>query len=214
MNRESIWLAPSDTTKKASEGNTQPAKCRLCKVFSEPPFVQVSLAMGFTLRQGRMTVGKTAWQPYAEVEPASASHHKIFRLEFPGSERIRGEKSRRISPTEIDYELLLGWLNKCRQEHEAAYCWPEHKVIPGIKFIDCHTRCVVDAERGCQYVTLSYVWGSTIASGDTPGSYPPTIEDAITVTVALGFRYLWVDRCVRLSRGRHNSNALLTVTVY
>jgi hypothetical protein len=48
-------------------------------------------------------------------------------------------------------------------------------------------------------VTLSYVWGhSPAASGAGPGSLPKTfertIEDAITIAVVLGFRYLWVDR--------------------
>jgi hypothetical protein len=138
----------------------------------------------------------------------------MFRLEFPGSESIRGQKPRRKSATHIDYGLLSGWLNKCRYEHEAAYCWPETKSIPGMKIINCHTRCVVDAERGCQYVTLSYVWGGALTNGDTLGSYPPTIEDAITVTVALGFRYLWVDRYVRTIRGCHKINTLLTMTVH
>ncbi|KAF2733797.1 heterokaryon incompatibility, partial [Polyplosphaeria fusca] len=56
-----------------------------------------------------------------------------------------------------------------------------------------------------KYVTLSYVWGSANeddqSGGDPspdplslPSILPRTIEDTITVTLKLGYRYLWVDK--------------------
>lgn len=49
------------------------------------------------------------------------------------------------------------------------------------------------------YVTLSYIWGPspTAAWEDKtklPDPVPKVIDDTITVTLALGFRFLWVDR--------------------
>jgi hypothetical protein len=214
-----VWIQMSDRreqefaalakTKEGSEEDALPAKCYLCNLFGDQPFIESLSVMKFGLRPCRMTVGSTAWQSYVEISPRYPfylSNGLMFRLEFPGSESIRGQTPRRRSATRIDYGLLFTWFNKCRQEHQAAYCWPEAKSILGMKLIDCHTRRVVDAEHGCQYVTLSYVWGDATASGDTPGSYTPTIEDAITVADALGFRYLWVDRYVRTICGCHNND--------
>jgi hypothetical protein len=49
------------------------------------------------------------------------------------------------------------------------------------------------------YVCLSYVWGAkeTVhesASGVLPETLPLTVSDAITVTLSVGFRFLWCDR--------------------
>ncbi|KAJ5511286.1 Heterokaryon incompatibility [Penicillium expansum] len=68
--------------------------------------------------------------------------------------------------------------------------------------IDIVERIVVPCPPDCDYVALSYVWGGVEPS---PGSLknrclPQTIEDAITVTQALGRRYLWVDAlCINQS---------------
>ena len=51
------------------------------------------------------------------------------------------------------------------------------------------------------YVALSYVWGKVDPQsyrlddrGSFPGELPTTIEDAISVSLALQFEYLWVDK--------------------
>ncbi|KAK0620760.1 heterokaryon incompatibility protein-domain-containing protein, partial [Immersiella caudata] len=49
------------------------------------------------------------------------------------------------------------------------------------------------------YVTLSYLWGAASSSppaegNNLPDVLPLTIEDALTVTMNLGYRYLWIDR--------------------
>ncbi|KAH9207973.1 heterokaryon incompatibility, partial [Leptodontidium sp. 2 PMI_412] len=48
------------------------------------------------------------------------------------------------------------------------------------------------------YVTLSYLWGEggneMPFSGRLPLKTPRTIEDALLVTLRLGFQYLWIDR--------------------
>jgi hypothetical protein len=61
--------------------------------------------------------------------------------------------------------------------------------------IDCISRQVVPAPISCQFVALSYVWGTSVKLRPLDGAakLPPTIEDAILVTTALGLQYLWVD---------------------
>lgn len=66
-----------------------------------------------------------------------------------------------------------------------------------LKLIDCETRAIVPASDHI-YVTLSYLWGKGPHDPQTsdrlPIHVPLTIEDALSVTRQLGFRYLWIDR--------------------
>ncbi|KAF2489231.1 heterokaryon incompatibility, partial [Lophium mytilinum] len=50
----------------------------------------------------------------------------------------------------------------------------------------------------CSYVALSYVWGPDTRRGEK--ALPKTIEDAVNVTLSMGFDYLWVDAlCIEQS---------------
>ncbi|KZM25663.1 uncharacterized protein EKO05_0003242 [Ascochyta rabiei] len=72
--------------------------------------------------------------------------------------------------------------------------------VQGLHLIDCVQEIVLPAPEGCDYLALSYVWGSSTDNGvrrelpKLPSRLPRTIQDAITATKALGYRYLWVDR--------------------
>jgi hypothetical protein len=72
-----------------------------------------------------------------------------------------------------------------------------------MKVIDYKPHRLVPA-MGKQYVALSYVWGTEEAavqfSGIIPAELPPTIQDAITATLNLGYQFLWIDRyCINQS---------------
>ncbi|KAK0620053.1 heterokaryon incompatibility protein-domain-containing protein, partial [Immersiella caudata] len=83
--------------------------------------------------------------------------------------------------------------------------------VPGLRVIDCVSLAIVDAPNDCQYFALSYVWGSRqpAPSHATDNGYrlracqiPAVIRDAILVTLALGFRFLWVDQfCIDQNDG-------------
>jgi hypothetical protein len=67
---------------------------------------------------------------------------------------------------------------------------------------------VVAAPHRCWYLALSYVWGSqkarAVHTGEKLSSLPQTIEDAIIVTLKLGFQYLWVDMyCIKQDNQNH-----------
>jgi hypothetical protein len=191
------------------EKNVGRVKCHLCKLFSEAPYSKWLMGLSFVFQERGTSTGPIERHPVASIY--SKIHQMTghtFRISFPGSEHIRGQKPRIISSTHVDYKLLSGWLNKCRQHHESSHCQPQVKHIPGLKMIDCRTKNVIDISGpGCHYVTLSYVWGDTNASSETPQLYPSTIEDAIKVTVALGLQYLWVDRYVCATTGHPGNNA-------
>jgi hypothetical protein len=102
---------------------------------------------------------------------------------------------RKVSKS-ADLALLRCWLSECQAHHS---CDPTYSlsivqsVVP-ISVIDCTSRTLVSYTIGSVYVALSYVWGPQSNSADTLAKPSKTIEDAISVTRALGIRYLWIDR--------------------
>ena len=105
----------------------------------------------------------------------------------------------------VNFELIRSWLRFCRKHHQ-GHCHTGLsgiRDIPGFRVIDCASRKIVpwvkipeDHDRN--YTALSYLWGSDTSTetpdGRIPSPSPKVIEDAVTVTIKLGFRYLWVDR--------------------
>jgi len=109
---------------------------------------------------------------------------------------------RNLDPGGIDYSILRQWLSYCKLYHASSCHSSSPSPIPGLRVIDCNTGKVVAAvwDASFEYLALSYVWGSTPASKEQQTNFPATICDAITVTLELGYRYLWVDQYVRCSR--------------
>lgn len=114
-----------------------------------------------------------------------------------------------VSPN-FDGSLAQSWFDMCKLEH--TMCGVEDDMpIPKTMLIDCINRRLVSVDSDYKprprFIALSYVWGlikelpgaqqQTLTYGlsmDLPLDLPLTINDAITVTKALGFQYLWVDQ--------------------
>ncbi|KAI1353933.1 HET-domain-containing protein [Xylaria sp. FL0043] len=118
-----------------------------------------------------------------------------------------------------DLQLARAWIRECDTQH--TNCQPiisgaSVELHPSTRFIDAKLRRLVVrneiARMPVEFVALSYVWGtayqlrttsatvgqfrerlpsSTVTGGEE--RMPKTIEDAMEVTLALGYRYLWVD---------------------
>ncbi|KAE8343803.1 heterokaryon incompatibility protein-domain-containing protein [Aspergillus arachidicola] len=76
----------------------------------------------------------------------------------------------------------------------------------GLKVINVQQDRVVEAPVGCEYIALSYVFGSLTTIDLTPSgsfnrhSLPASIRDALVACYKLGFKYLWVDQlCINQS---------------
>lgn len=99
------------------------------------------------------------------------------------------------------------WIEDCCNNHHACgsvgpYESPT-RVIDVATYKEGWVPLCVDRVKG--YVALSYCWGlkqetiltKAIIASDVLGfpfaSLPQTLKDAITVTAALGFKYLWID---------------------
>lgn len=139
---------------------------------------------------------------------AEASNDVIFNTCAP----IRG---RRLVG-DVDFALVRSWLNLCFADHPscASSSARDKQAIPHMKLIDCHTQTIVTAAPSMQYLALSYVWGQGPLEKYTypnlPDPLPPTIKDAITVTLKLGYRYIWVDRyCIWQDDPAHKAGQIL-----
>jgi hypothetical protein len=93
------------------------------------------------------------------------------------------------------------WLNTCLKCHGSG-CKQDPLAVPYMNLINCENMLIIRAEEGMRWLALSYVWGANVQTeycagyregSKIPSSTPATISDAISVTLQLGYRYLWVD---------------------
>jgi hypothetical protein len=130
---------------------------------------------------------------------------------------------RRVAPDSIDYTLIKEWITWCQDTHSTSCGLQTREAgerlagLSSFKVIDCSLKKVISAPAGCEYVALSYVWGPETShpvsdlqpssskftachDASLPENLPETIADAILVALALGMKYLWVDKyCINQS---------------
>ncbi|KAK5652972.1 hypothetical protein OQA88_9452 [Cercophora sp. LCS_1] len=110
--------------------------------------------------------------------------------------QVRADKPIRIIPPLVSTPLLREWVARCREGHDkfcglAADAMAPLSEMSSFRTIGCRTGKL-------PYATLSYVWGGEpaplyAAALDIP-QLPPTIQDTIALTLALGIGHLWIDR--------------------
>ncbi|CZR61965.1 uncharacterized protein PAC_11862 [Phialocephala subalpina] len=94
----------------------------------------------------------------------------------------------------FEVQLAQNFLDYCKRNH-TNLCGATVDAL-NIKLIDCYSRVPIPplpAPSGAQYVALSYVWGPPNVRSK-PSEVSKVVEDAMEVTRALGFRFLWVDK--------------------
>ncbi|RSL65115.1 hypothetical protein CEP51_013033 [Fusarium floridanum] len=121
----------------------------------------------------------------------------------------------RLTPCGSDSTMSMAksWITRCRKRHSMR-CNPRKLTpVPQFRLIECNTRRIIRVEESAtadppKYVALSYVWGQPPSQPQPPqpqdnpvekvsSTVEAVIEDAIRVSLALGYEYLWVDRyCV------------------
>lgn len=104
-----------------------------------------------------------------------------------------------LTPPFVSFSRLKDLLNTCAEQHTDCSLPRQDHAIPHLRVINCTTREVVNAPINCEYVALSYVWGSVQSVNDDLASMqivPLVIEQSIAVASKLGFKFLWVDRYV------------------
>ncbi|KAH7130515.1 heterokaryon incompatibility protein-domain-containing protein [Dendryphion nanum] len=108
----------------------------------------------------------------------------------------------------IDFELVRSWIARCIGSHSGECQSATQGEIPYLRLINCVSRKIVSPSSEVSFVALSYVWGVISAfqvpeDGDNLIILERVVEDAIQVTISLGYTYLWVDRHCILQHDEH-----------
>lgn len=123
--------------------------------------------------------------------------------------RGRALSVKHVPFNEVDFGQIKSWIADCTGNHSDAVCNPTQvHEIPHFRLIHCATRDVVHIDTAPPpHTALSYVWGAVQDGPQNQHSLAglkleTVVEDAIKVTLALGYEYLWVDRyCVDQTPG-------------
>jgi hypothetical protein len=122
-------------------------------------------------------------------------------VDYNGSPEVRGLHTRLVEPHKVNWNHVKDWLWTCAQYHKSTCgtCESTASQLQGFNVIDCTTRKIISAPEGCEFVALSYVWGSskeaTISDKyQLPADAPAVVEDAVLCARYIGLQYLWIDR--------------------
>jgi hypothetical protein len=126
----------------------------------------------------------------------------------------------------VDLTLFKFWLDHCAESHTHR-CRPSGSQADDLHVIDCTSRQIIAHPISTAYITLSYVWGQTaeqhseVLSATSvdqrclPPQIPRTVEDALQVTLQLGYQYLWVDKyCLDHNSGNFHTQLKQMNRVY
>lgn len=128
----------------------------------------------------------------------------------------------------INWEVMKNLMETCCASHQNCHM-TEVELPIGFRLIDVENRCLVKASNtDVGYFALSYVWGKacgvsgpkqTVATltksslndlqqekSLLPSVLPKTVEDALQACVALGSKYLWVDRLCIIQDDNEDKN--------
>lgn len=121
---------------------------------------------------------------------SESSHFAL--VDMPGGQQYE-VKAESIEPF-VNWKAVRKWIGHCEATHGSCARRSDGLPVPGLKIIDCETGAVEPfLDNARPYVALSYVWGEY---QDTQEDCPQTVLDSMEAVLALGLRYLWVDRIV------------------
>ncbi|PVH71607.1 HET-domain-containing protein [Cadophora sp. DSE1049] len=108
--------------------------------------------------------------------------------------------ARSLDRNKVDFSVIGSWLRICSSRHGDSCSSSAASRVTGLQLLNCTTRKLEPYRPGARFIALSYVWGTNVDEQrhqDDDHDHlvlPQTIQDALTVTLEIGFQYLWVDR--------------------
>lgn len=130
----------------------------------------------------------------------------------PSSQQLSSSLLRgRTVPAILDASLPRCWINYCKENHADERCATRLAGLrkAPLKLIDAESRRVVAAAdletQSYEYITLSYALGDSelepfTESTELPETLSALFEDALSLTLSLGYRFLWIDHYCLPSR--------------
>jgi len=190
-------------------------------VTSVLPFVRIPLPTQF--RPSQRTVLSLLTEAENQSSPGplrSADPAKGSRIAFQEAELEPLERSAdciKLCPISsyVDLGRICRWIKFCDDNHSVPCRAGKRETnaqavssrvssLRGFHLIDVVDRVVVPSALSEKFVALSYVWGGYAKQQTATLRWPKVVEDAIVVTAALGFHYLWVDRYCIPEEDKHN----------
>jgi hypothetical protein len=105
----------------------------------------------------------------------------------------------KVQPNAADFGQIREWIHICLEKHSDTCTTKTRKADVQLECIDidhCDGMRPTKIGNGEQYLALSYVCAEAedVALHQEGQIVSQSIRDAMTVTRALGFRYLWIDK--------------------
>ncbi|KAG8160904.1 hypothetical protein KVR01_009168 [Diaporthe batatas] len=201
---QSITIRTIETNHEQVASGT--STCKTCRILSilQPealgtaPWVVLAQRLlesgGFYAPELKGKRGETVTALFGR--PRAETSHYGYRLNGIVAIKRKDSASKMIIPKSINYNRLKLLIRECSEHHNSDCNRKALNQLTGLKVVDISSRAVVEAPGGCQYVALSYVWGKQQVHSQEMdlNRPPPLIEDAVSVTSSLGYRYLWIDK--------------------
>ncbi|TVY60839.1 hypothetical protein LSUE1_G008866 [Lachnellula suecica] len=109
-----------------------------------------------------------------------------------------------VSTNTLKLQLKLecgNCLEYCSANHKNICGMSNVRPVLGLYVIDCESKTIITAPPGCD--------PGGPAKATSPDNYPKTIVDAITVTLKLNKKVLWVDRyCINQTDNAHKQSQI------
>ncbi|KAK2738124.1 hypothetical protein CKAH01_07502 [Colletotrichum kahawae] len=177
------------------------SSCRVCRLVGHlsnpdqsPDIVPEAFRVGVWSVPGHekvQSVRLNVRSPKTDVQPLEDYRDYwsyLLAHKYPNSESAQ---IRMLQPSQICFDFFKRKLEVCYKDHEE--CRYRSQAPSGLRLIDVNTKKVSPVGPGFRYIALSYVWGDYPAQ-NLEDDFPTVVQDAMSVTKALGCQYLWVDR--------------------
>jgi hypothetical protein len=187
------------------------SSCRICRI----------IGMALSMYDDASSPTMLAWSPRAHNRPnwggdestygflrllntewssRSPYQHQMLSLSRNRPANVELELCILDVPKRIDFGMLKGWIKECEDQHPGCRPPTPSKLV-NLRVFDCINKTIITAPAHCSYLALSYVWGPRVNKSHedmstTRTDFLTTIEDSMTATIMLGYRYLWVDSIV------------------
>lgn len=179
-------------------------------------------SQSFRLSRLLVTLSSSPWIQFSIRDAITLQvHWDSDDIEILGQNVSRVGSGRELGPL-LQLSRVREWLRQCEEQHGDECACPawiregegEALTPKALRIIDVKERRIVDSPLQSRYLALSYVWGGDQQSLDSRLEWSlttqnleklqqvngldnvalsNTIQDAITFTLDLGERYLWVD---------------------
>jgi len=185
------------------------------------PFIRAPLPPQFRLQQQVVCALLTEQELQSSLDILRSSDPLSgLRIAFQEAETTSTEPSPACIafstvPSLVDFDRIRGWVDFCEINHRGVPCRSmrhpnaqsdsmREASLSGFHLIDTIDGAVVLSTLSEKFVALSYVWGGRAQQPSATSPWPKVVQDAVTATKALSFRYLWVNRHCIPEGDKHN----------